>query len=85
MLFRSSLGLPEEKKADVRQLLVVEPVPEVKRVVFIATPHRGSFLSKQWVRNLIKKLVTLPIRIVKTTLNLNEYFTDDVKRMIGSS
>ena len=80
-----SLGLPEEKKADVRQLLVVEPVPEVKRVVFIATPHRGSFLSKQWVRNLIRKLITLPIRIVKTTLNLNEYLTDDVKRMIGSS
>ena len=80
-----SLGLPEEKKADVRQLLVVEPVPEVKRVVFIATPHRGSFLSKQWVRTLIRKLITLPIRIVKTTLNLNEYLTDDVKRMIGSS
>jgi pimeloyl-ACP methyl ester carboxylesterase len=80
-----SLGLPEEKKAEVRQLLVVEPVPEVKRVVFIATPHRGSILSKQWVRTLIRKLVTLPVRIVKTTLSLNEYFTDDVKRMIGSS
>jgi pimeloyl-ACP methyl ester carboxylesterase len=80
-----SLRLPEEKKAEARRLLVVEPVPEVKRVVFISTPHRGSILSKQWVRNLIRKLVTLPERIVKTTLSLNEYFTDDVKRMIDSS
>lgn len=79
-----SLGLPEEKKAEVQRLLVVEPVPEVKRVVFISTPHRGSILSKQYVRTLIKKLVTLPARIIQTTLSLQDYFTDDVKRMIGS-
>ncbi len=79
-----ALGLPEEKKAEVRRLLVVEPVPEVKRVVFISTPHRGSILSKQYVRTLIKKLVTLPARIIQTTLSLQDYFTDDVKRMIGS-
>jgi pimeloyl-ACP methyl ester carboxylesterase len=80
-----SLELPEEKKAKARRLLVIEPVPEVKRVVFISTPHRGSILSKQWLRTLIKKLVTLPVRIVKTTLGLHDYFTEDVKRMIGSS
>jgi len=80
-----SLGLPEEKKAEARRLLVIEPVPEVKRVVFISTPHRGSILSKQWVRTLIKKLVTLPVRIVETTLGLRDYFTEDVKTMIGSS
>ncbi|MFT5728951.1 MAG: pimeloyl-ACP methyl ester carboxylesterase [Desulforhopalus sp.] len=80
-----SQGLPEDKKAMARQLLVVEPVPEVKRVVFISTPHRGSILSKQWVRTLIKKIVTLPIRIVETTLGLNDYFSDDVKKIIGSS
>lgn len=62
---------------------MVEPVPEVKRVVFISTPHRGSILSKQYVRTLIKKLVTLPARIIHTTLSLQDYFTDHVKRMIG--
>jgi len=80
-----ALGLPEERKAEARRLLMVEPVPAVKRVVFIATPHRGSILSTQWVRSLIKKLVTLPARIIKTTFTLHDYFTDDVKRMIGSS
>jgi pimeloyl-ACP methyl ester carboxylesterase len=80
-----SLGLPEEKKAEARRLLVVEPVPEVKRVVFISTPHRGSILSKQWVQTLIRKVVTMPARIFDTTLSLRDYYTEDVKRMIGSS
>ena len=80
-----SLGLSEKDKNEVRRLLVVEPVSEVKRVVFISTPHRGSLLSKQWVRNLIKKIVTLPVRIVKAAVSLGDYFTDDVKRLIGSN
>ena len=81
----AALKLPQEQQTAIRRLLVVEPVPAVKRVVFISTPHRGSILSKQYVRTLIKKLVTLPARIIQTTLNLHDYFTDDVKRMIGSS
>jgi hypothetical protein len=80
-----SLGLPEEKKAEARRLLVVEPVPEVKRVVFISTPHRGSILSKQWVQNLIRKVVTMPARIFDTTLSLRDYYTEDVKKIIGGS
>ncbi|WP_136808255.1 esterase/lipase family protein [Desulfosediminicola flagellatus] len=80
-----SLRLTEDNKAEARRLLVVEPLPEVKRVVFISTPHRGSILSKQWVRTLLRKIVTLPIKIVQTTLSLGDYFTDDVKKMIGNS
>jgi pimeloyl-ACP methyl ester carboxylesterase len=80
-----SLGLPEEQKAKASRLLMVEPVPAVKRVVFIATPHRGSILSKNLVRTLVKKVVTLPARIIQTTFSLHEYLTDDVKRLMGSS
>ncbi len=80
-----SLGLPAEKKAEISRLLVVEPVPEVKRVVFISTPHRGSILSKGWVRSLIRKIVTLPARIFDTSLSLSDYYTKDVKRIIGNS
>ncbi|MFO7644012.1 MAG: alpha/beta hydrolase [Desulfosarcina sp.] len=80
-----ALDLTAEKKEQVRRFLVIEPVSSIKRVVFISTPHRGSFLSKQWVRNLISKIVTLPVRIVETTLGYKEYLTDDVKRMMGSS
>ncbi|WP_319549875.1 hypothetical protein [Desulfogranum marinum] len=80
-----SLGLPEEKKVETKRLLVVEPVPEVKRVIFISTPHRGSILSKGWVRSLIRKIVTLPAKIFDTSLSLSDYYTKDVKRIIGNS
>jgi hypothetical protein len=38
----------------------MEPLPFVKRVVFIATPHRGSFLAGQRVRRLFQKILDFP-------------------------
>jgi pimeloyl-ACP methyl ester carboxylesterase len=46
------------------RLLIFKPLPFVKRVVFISTPHRGSYLSKEWVRNFIRKIVRLPYNIL---------------------
>lgn len=80
-----ALGLPAAKKVEVRRLLMVEPVAEVARVVFISTPHRGSILSTSWVRTLIHKVVTLPTKVVETTLSVSDYLTEDVKRLIGSN
>jgi pimeloyl-ACP methyl ester carboxylesterase len=51
---------PEIKKL-MREYFYVEPLPFVKRVVFIATPHRGSFRTTSWVRRMIRGLVTLPL------------------------
>ena len=64
-----------ELKPDVKEfasrLLIFKPLPFVKRVVFIATPHRGSYLSKEWVRNFVRKVVSLPVNIVA---NSQEFF-----------
>lgn len=60
----------DEMKADprvkdfARRLLFFKPLPYVKRVVFIATPHRGSYLTKDWVRSFLRKVVSLPFDIV---------------------
>lgn len=56
-----------EMKELTRRLLLFEPLPFVKRVVFIATPHRGSYLSKNWVRSFVRKVVTLPYNLVFDT------------------
>ncbi len=54
-------------KPDTRQLLeeamFFEPLPTVKRVVFIATPHRGSFRASGWALNLARRVVALPGRL----------------------
>ena len=60
---------PEVKEL-VRRYMFLEPLPFVRRVVFISTPHRGSFLAKGWIRNLLRRLVRLPGDIIRTTTEL---------------
>src|SRR5262249_9709904 len=54
------LDISEAERARLRHLLFLEPLPFVKRVVFISTPHRGSYLAGSFVRNLGRRLVSLP-------------------------
>jgi pimeloyl-ACP methyl ester carboxylesterase len=56
-------------KAMAHRLLLYQPLPFVRRVVFISTPHRGSFLTKNWVRDLVSFVVTLPYDIVVQSKN----------------
>ncbi len=58
------LNLSETQRAEVRRVLFLEPLPFVKRVVFIATPHRGSYLSGGFARRLARGLVSLPRTLV---------------------
>lgn len=56
--------LTEESRDLARRTFFVEPAPFVGRVVFIATPHRGSFLAaRQIVTNLIRRFVTFPAQL----------------------
>lgn len=58
------LPITEKQRGELRRLLFYEPLPFVKRVVFIATPHRGSYLSSSLARRLGYKLVALPGALV---------------------
>lgn len=52
------MDLAPESRAIIEGALFVEPVPEVERVVFMATPHRGSYVAAwgiaQWVGSLTR-------------------------------
>ena len=43
--FHEVVGVPENCERLLQQAFFYEPVPEVRRVIFIATPHRGSPLA----------------------------------------
>ncbi|HYS15664.1 MAG TPA: alpha/beta fold hydrolase [Candidatus Binatia bacterium] len=60
---------PETREL-VRNTMFFEPLPFVSRVVFIATPHRGSFRVSTFVMNLVRRVVTLPITLVKDVNDL---------------
>jgi len=57
------LRMSPTAKALVRDALFVHPLPEVKRVVFIATPHRGSHVAATPIIQLVARLVTLPASV----------------------
>ena len=66
----SSVPLSELKATpEVRELLqesfFFKPLPFVDRVIFIATPHRGSFRATGFVLDIIRRLVSLPVTVVK--------------------
>ena len=52
----------------VRRSLFVEHFPEVERVIFIATPHRGSYLAEFSVTRLLSRMVSLPAAVTKATV-----------------
>ena len=54
---------PETKEL-LREAMFFDPVPNVKRVIFIATPHRGSYQATGWVLNLVRRLIRLPGTLV---------------------
>ena len=56
--------MPVETRALLREAMFFEPVPSVKRVVFIATPHRGSYQATGWALNLIRRFIHLPGTLV---------------------
>jgi pimeloyl-ACP methyl ester carboxylesterase len=55
-----ALGLTAEQQALIRRYSCYEGLPFVTRVVFISTPHRGSYLANSFARRLARKFVSLP-------------------------
>jgi hypothetical protein len=58
------LTLSDQTRDLLRRAMFVEPLPTVSRVVFICTPHRGSFVAgRNVIANLTRRLLTLPLAL----------------------
>jgi pimeloyl-ACP methyl ester carboxylesterase len=60
----AQLEMKPATRALLEKTMFFEPLPCVKRVVFIATPHQGSFQVSTFVLTLVRWLVTLPETVV---------------------
>ncbi len=57
-------SMRDETRVTLREVMFVEPLPFVRRLIFIATPHRGSYVAaNRLVGWLVTKLVTTPRRL----------------------
>jgi pimeloyl-ACP methyl ester carboxylesterase len=64
------LNLRPETKALLKEALFVHHLPFVETVIFIATPHRGSYQASLTVVGLFTRLVTLPLTIASATADV---------------
>jgi pimeloyl-ACP methyl ester carboxylesterase len=72
------LDLSPEARELAQRSYFYEPLPFVKRLVFIATPHRGSYLTAiAWAgfrpSRLITRLITLPFTLVSQGFELTQW------------
>ncbi|MFL5287966.1 MAG: esterase/lipase family protein [Rhodopila sp.] len=61
-----AMKVSNQTRDTLRQALFVKPVPEVRSVIFIATPHHGSFIAGSLMGRMLARLATMPTRIAGT-------------------
>jgi hypothetical protein len=64
------LRLRPQTRDLLQRSLFVEPLPFVRRVVFVSTPHRGSYLAEWSLGRLIARLVRLPLNLAEASADI---------------
>ncbi len=64
------LDIDAETRELLTNALMIKPLPFVRRVIFIATPHRGSYQALGVLGSFASWLVNLPGRFTKLSLDL---------------
>ncbi len=64
------LDMSPETRALVQRLFFSDPLPFIGRVIYIATPHRGSFLADRWYTRFFGGLIRLPRHLAGVTKDL---------------
>ena len=83
------LRLQPETRELLRQSFFVEPAPFVGRVIFVATPHRGSYLAEYSLGSFIAGFVRLPFDLLRATgdvvtNNPDAFRFDPTRTRVGS-
>src|SRR5262249_42339005 len=66
------LQLSDQTRELFRHGFFVEPLPMVSRVVFICTPHRGSYVAgRQFLANRTRQLLTMPFALTGVAGEIN--------------
>jgi len=83
------LDIPQKDRDLIKKTLFFDPLPFVKKIVFIATPQRGSFVSKSWMGRFFSGLVSIPGDIIrapeKLVANMGSQWPEEFKGHIPTS
>jgi pimeloyl-ACP methyl ester carboxylesterase len=64
------LDVRAETRDNLKNALIIKPLPFVRRVIFIATPHRGSYQALGFFGGLASWLVRLPGNLTRLGVEL---------------
>jgi hypothetical protein len=65
------LKLSETTRDLVQRGLFLKPSPYVARVIFLCTPHRGSYVAgRNFIQNAVRRLLTLPFALAGASAEL---------------
>jgi len=73
------LKLSDQSRQLLQESLFVEPVPFVSRVIFMCTPHRGSYQAGGRVIHWIARLIKAPGDVLKVGTDLLQGNADKLK------
>src|SRR5262249_58277675 len=74
----AELELSAETRDLLGRALFVHPLPFVRRVIFIATPHRGSATAAGPIARTVTRFIRLPGDVLGATAELVEGHGDDL-------
>jgi pimeloyl-ACP methyl ester carboxylesterase len=80
-----ALRLSAQSRSLLRQVFFVTPLPEIRRVIFIATPHHGSFVADSPLGQLVARFVTPRAPIMTALRDLTEDNPADLRFNPGST
>lgn len=72
-----SLPLDRETHDLLERVMFPKPLPEVKRVIFVATPFGGSYRTYGIILDLFTWLFTAPVRVVNVTADVARAISAD--------
>jgi len=65
----------DKQLEDLQHYLKFKPNQHISRVIFIATPHRGSDLADIWIVRQMRKLISAPFVIIGTPFAILDHKT----------
>jgi pimeloyl-ACP methyl ester carboxylesterase len=66
------LKMKDETGVLFRCMLYVKPLPFVKRVIFVATPHQGSYLTGNPLAHYVSRFIKLPRRALDSLAEITK-------------
>ena len=75
---------PDDERAQIEPYVTFSRKPYIARVIFVATPHRGSDIADSWVGRIGRALISMPSNVLLTTSSIAKGVRNLVKPSLKS-